>query len=223
MTEPLYLLWDIDGTIMWADSAGRHAIEESLKAHYGIENALENIRLCGKTDTGIAQEIADAHGIENTPEFFACFRDNYLAALPAELESRNAQLLPGVQETLDHFAGLEHANQWLLTGNLARGAEIKLSAVNVWQYFADGALLGIFQQYAQTSPERPWKKIQAHNPAAKKENVWVLGDTPADIACGKAHGLKTIGVSTGSYSYEELLPENADHTVKDIRELIDLI
>jgi phosphoglycolate phosphatase-like HAD superfamily hydrolase len=34
--------------------------------------------------------------------------------------------------------------------------------------------------------------------------VFVIGDTPHDIACGKAIGARTIAVATGRYSLEQL-------------------
>ena len=44
----------------------------------------------------------------------------------------------------------------------------------------------------------------------------VIGDTPRDIACGKAFGARTIAVATGTWSREELAKYQPDFLIDDL-------
>jgi phosphoglycolate phosphatase-like HAD superfamily hydrolase len=47
-------------------------------------------------------------------------------------------------------------------------------------------------------------------------DVVVIGDTPADVECGRAVGALTIGVATGYYSVDELRGFGADEAFEDL-------
>ena len=53
--------------------------------------------------------------------------------------------------------------------------------------------------------------------------VYIVGDTPADIACGAAHGLRTVGVATGLHALAELHACQPDYTLTDLSELRRLV
>ena len=44
----------------------------------------------------------------------------------------------------------------------------------------------------------------------------MIGDTPRDIACGKAFGARTIAVATGTWSREELAKYHPDFLIDDL-------
>jgi phosphoglycolate phosphatase len=46
----------------------------------------------------------------------------------------------------------------------------------------------------------------------------IIGDTPRDIACARADGLRCIAVATGPYSAEEL--DGADVVLGSARDLL---
>jgi phosphoglycolate phosphatase-like HAD superfamily hydrolase len=97
------------------------------------------VEIAGRTDRLIADALLRAHAIEPTPRAVHDFLEGYLAALPAELGRGQPRLLPGILRILDAVAARSDLAQGLLTGNLVRGARLKLAHFDVWRYFAFGA------------------------------------------------------------------------------------
>ncbi|MEO7191324.1 MAG: HAD hydrolase-like protein [Vicinamibacterales bacterium] len=50
-------------------------------------------------------------------------------------------------------------------------------------------------------------------------DVIVIGDTPLDVACARAHGAMALGVATGPYTVEQLTRAGADHAVESLDEV----
>ncbi len=49
--------------------------------------------------------------------------------------------------------------------------------------------------------------------------VWVVGDTPADIRCGRASGLRTLAVATGRHDPGTLREHGADVVFGDLSDV----
>jgi phosphoglycolate phosphatase len=92
----------------------------------------------------------------------------------------------------------------LLTGNLKEGARLKLSYLGLWQYFEFGAFADDSHDPRRTRPFRAARAKESLGIEFPPERVYIIGDTPHDIACGKAIGAKTIAVATGAFSVEQL-------------------
>jgi phosphoglycolate phosphatase-like HAD superfamily hydrolase len=50
-------------------------------------------------------------------------------------------------------------------------------------------------------------------------DVVVIGDTPADVACGACVGARTVAVATGAYGVDDLRATGADHVFADFSEV----
>src|SRR5687768_11088970 len=165
------VLFDIDGTILWSDGAGRRAVFQSLEEHFGKSGSGEH-RFDGKTDPQIVRELMRHAGVSDADidERIDEVLERYLDLLREELGApeHGRHVFPGVQELLDALEARDDVVVGLLTGNIHLGARAKLAAVGI-------------------DPER-----------------FVVGDTPADVACGVSIGARAIGVATGRYSVEEL-------------------
>jgi Predicted phosphatases len=59
--------------------------------------------------------------------------------LSLELPRRKGKLLPGVLELLERLKSRPHVVLALLTGNVSRGARLKLEHYGVWHFFEFGA------------------------------------------------------------------------------------
>lgn len=199
------ILWDIDGTLIVSHGAGFRAMERALVQRFGRQCDLHQIDWAGRTDSWIAGEVLRVVGLPDTPENIHDYLEAYLETLPLELQAgRPGQLLPGIHELLEIFRHRPDTIQGLLTGNLERGARIKLTHFEVWHYFEFGA-------YADDSPLRndlgPHALRRARDKHAvdfKPDQTFIIGDTPHDIECGKVIGARTIAVATGKYSVAEL-------------------
>src|SRR5438309_10922582 len=51
------VLFDIDGTLLWTDGAGRRAIRQALLDEVGTAGPIESYRFDGKTDPQIVREL----------------------------------------------------------------------------------------------------------------------------------------------------------------------
>ena len=202
--SPKLLLWDIDGTLMLADRAGERALLTSLRRVFGIDGTLDRIEVAGRTDRLIAHDLLSAYSIEPTPRAIHDFLEGYLAALPEELPRGRPRLLPGILGVLQAVAARRDIVQGLLTGNLERGARVKLSQFEVWHYFPFGAFADDAVQRNDLGSHALRRAGAHHVVEIQPERTFVIGDTPHDIACGKAIGAATIAVATGRFSVSEL-------------------
>ena len=61
---------------------------------------------------------------------------------------------------------------------------------------------------------------------SRASEIDVIGDTPRDIACGKAFGARTIAVATGTWSRDQLAKYQPDFLIddlSDVRRIIDTL
>lgn len=198
------VLWDIDGTLIQSGGAGERALIAALRDEFDVVGTLENIEIAGRTDHWIARRVLAKFALPDTSENIARYLASYLRALPRELDNPEARTLPGVRELLMILGQRGDIAQGLLTGNLRRGAEIKLSHHELWAYFLFGAFADDAEMRDELGPHAVRRAGELHSVEFMADRVFVIGDTPHDIACGKAIGARTIGVATGRFSLNEL-------------------
>lgn len=218
------VLFDIDGTILLTDGAGRRAIHQALLAEVGTAGPIVGHRFDGKTDPQIVRELLSLAGHADAGEAsrIAAVCRRYLDLLEIELARADqvTRLLAGVSDLLTALLGPERDGQalvGLLTGNLERGAALKLRSAGVApDRFAVGA-------YGSDAAERPALPAIARRRAEALlgrdipgTNVVIVGDTPDDIACARGIGARTIGVATGSYDITALAAAGATHVFSDL-------
>ncbi len=203
------VLFDIDGTILWTDGAGRRAVHAALTEVFGTVGP-DGHRFDGKTDPQIVRELMrmDGHDDAAIDERLDASIDSYVANLERELAAPDAvppRVLPGVVALLDALEARPDVVLGLLTGNVIAGARAKLAAVGIdFARFRVNA----FGSDHEHRPELPAiararaREVLGHEVAGG--DVVVIGDTPADIQCGRGIGARAIGVATGRYSVEEL-------------------
>lgn len=198
------LLWDIDGTLTLSGGAGMRALQSALAREFGVDRSLADIDYAGRTDRHIVGQIFALCSIPDTPASRTRLLEGYLSELPAALHNPGTRVLPGIRELVPRLAARRDCALALLTGNIERGARIKLGHHGLSDYFHFGA-------FADDSPLRNELGPVALRRARERlgvefaaERVFVIGDTPHDIECGKVIGARTVAVATGQYSREEL-------------------
>ena len=174
------------------------------------------VDLRGRTDTSIMRDLLAHIRVEATPAEAEKFRNQYLALLPVTLPKGNARVLPGVQAALDAIAAHPGLHQGLLTGNLREGARLKLAHVGIWSYFEFGAFADDSSDRNELGPFALRRAKEKTGLDFPPERVWIIGDTPHDIACAKAIGAKSIGVATGSFLPEDLTACGATRVFRDL-------
>jgi phosphoglycolate phosphatase-like HAD superfamily hydrolase len=198
------LLWDIDGTLIASGGAGMRALQNALRTVFGIEGSLADINFAGRTDTWIMREVFRKFDLPDTKDNFSRYFDGYIAALPMEVANPNARVLPGVREILRAVAAHGRIAQGLLTGNMQRGAQIKLTHHGLWDYFEFGAFADDSEHRNELGPHAVRRALERHGVNFEADDIWIIGDTAHDIACGKTIGARTLAVGTGGAKLDEL-------------------
>jgi phosphoglycolate phosphatase len=199
----LALLWDIDGTLLQTGRAGIFALEDAAKEVLGSLPNLDDLPTAGLTDVEIAMGIVSQAGRTPEPDLVNRFLRSYERHLPSALPRRTGQVLPGIQEILGSVAQRGDVLSLLLTGNTQAGARAKLTHYGLDRYFSEGA----FSDGTSDRPSiarRALDLVRRRCPDIDLNHVFVIGDTPHDIHCGKAIGARTIAVATGQYGEEAL-------------------
>ena len=216
---PKVLLFDIDGTLVLTGRAGVRAMNRACEQVIGHSNALEGVAVAGRTDWIILHDALRAIGHEMDEDLFARLRDTYVTLLREEIllpgEGVKA-VLPGVAGLLDALRARTDVFLALLTGNFEEGARIKLEHFDLWRYFKCGAF---GDDAADRNALVPFALDRARAcglDGIAPEDVFVVGDTPHDVACARAVGAVPVGVATGSFSVADLRGSGADIVFPDL-------
>jgi phosphoglycolate phosphatase len=179
-----------------------------------------HVEAAGRTDLAIARDLLTAAGVtpkridagvqavaDATVEAFA-------RLCPRDLSSR---LAPGIFNLLPKLKSRPHQFQLsLVTGNLEAVARLKLDRAGIGGYFAAGQ--GAFGSDSEDRNQLvPIARTRAALPAWPRERTVVIGDTPRDIACARADGVRVVAVGTGPFGVEALA--DADAVVDNARAL----
>lgn len=202
------VLFDIDGTILLTDGAGKRAIHRALIEVFGATGP-EDHSFGGKTDPQIVRELMRlvGHGDDHIDARMAELLDLYVLYLRDELQSGadGVRVMPGVRELLDALDRRDDAIVGLLTGNLEEGARAKLRSAHIDpERFVVGAFGSDHEERGElpaVAQQRARERFGVHIGGA---DVVVIGDTPADIHCGRGVGARAIAVATGHYTMTEL-------------------
>ncbi|HEY6195818.1 MAG TPA: HAD family hydrolase [Candidatus Eisenbacteria bacterium] len=207
-TTPLVWLFDIDGTLLLTQGAGREALSLALRDQIGVDDDLTGIPFGGRTDRLIVAEICERHGIAFPDGELTRFWDRAAFHMRRLMDPPRGSLLPGVSAMLEAVAAEPGWVCALLTGNVTEMARIKLSAFGVYERFAWGA-------FGDEAPDRDALARLAVRRAAERHGVTpeqcvVVGDTEHDIACARSAGARVVAVATGGRTRAELEALRAD-------------
>jgi phosphoglycolate phosphatase-like HAD superfamily hydrolase len=206
------VLFDIDGTLLSSEGMGRASMQRALDEVFGSPGN-PAYRYDGKTDRQIVREVMrmEGHSDEHIDSRMEKLMDLYLEGLRAGAKSGkfNVQPLAGVPEILDALEARDDVVLGLLTGNIAPGARIKLNSAGI---DPDRFRVNAFGSDHESRPELPGiaqrRATEVLGLSIAGDRVVVIGDTPADIECGRSLGARSIGVASGHYTVEQLLAHN---------------
>ncbi len=206
------VLFDIDGTLLNSGGLGRASMQRALGMVFGSPGN-PAYRYDGKTDKQIVRDVMrlEGHSDEHIDSRMEKLIELYLEGLRTGAKSGkfNVRPLEGVPELLDTLEAREDVVLGLLTGNVEPGARTKLSAAGI---NPDRFRVNAFGSDHEHRPELP---AIAQRRASETlgldiagDRLIVIGDTPADIECGRALGARAIGVASGHYTVEQLEAHN---------------
>jgi phosphoglycolate phosphatase len=223
----MLLLFDIDGTLLLrAVEAHRAAIHAAIHRVWHVPDpGAARVQAAGRTDPEIARAILLQTGVsadridERWPGFRRVAAEEYAARVDDDL---SAFLSPGIDDVLTALAGREDVRLSLVTGNLEAIARLKLARAGLGRFFARGQ--GGFGSDHEDRSELPGvarARAGARGSPYPREDTIVIGDTPLDIACARADGVRCFAIATGPYRAEEL--GEADAVASSPRELLALL
>jgi phosphoglycolate phosphatase-like HAD superfamily hydrolase len=224
------VLFDIDGTLLSSEGLGRTAMRRALGSIFGSPGN-PAYRYDGKTDRQIVRDVMrlEGHSDEHIDSQMERLIETYLEGLREGERSGkfNVRPLAGVVDLLDALEPRKDVVLGLLTGNVEPGARIKLLAAGI---DPDRFRVNAFGSDHEHRPELP---AIAQRRASEKlgldierGRMVVIGDTPADIACGRSLGAKAIGVASGHYTVEQLRehdPYAVFPSLEDTQQLLESI
>ena len=225
------MLWDVDGTLLKAGAAGRLAFADAVAAVLGVEVPPEVLpRMAGKTDPQIAREMLAHLEIASPDQHLEPLRSALEAALTARVAQirREGVVLPGVREALTALADSGMV-QTVVTGNVAPNARTKLTAVGLIGEDGDGPLRLDLGAYGSDDSDRDnlvpiaLDRCRAAGVPVSKDTTWVVGDTPRDLACARAAGVRCLLVATGGYELDALEGRGADAVFCDLLDTARLV
>jgi phosphoglycolate phosphatase-like HAD superfamily hydrolase len=220
------ILFDIDGTLVLTGGAGMRALNRVFADNFGIEHALAGVALAGRTDRAIVEDVLHRHGRLDILHdgAFPRFCDAYFERLAVEMEvdAPGKHVLPGVKALLDRLVQFDDVELALLTGNLEQGARVKLEYFDLWRYFAWGAFGGHTTDRNTLLPVA-LEEARARGITPRVEHVFVIGDTPHDVACARSGGAVAVGVATGPFTVDALRESGADVVFPDLSDTSRLV
>lgn len=216
-------LFDIDGTLVDTGGAGMRSLQEASVEIFGHMGP--TLDLAGSTDLGVVAEIHAHFEIEPTAERIDAYFNAYLKRLEWNLANGGfpGKVLDGVVELLSELSKRPGVTLGLLTGNIAGGAASKMRHFGLEAYFPFGAY-GCDHADRNLLGPIALERATAHSSRTfTKDEVWVIGDTPKDIACARAIGARCLAVATGRFSEEELAASGADEVAPSLRDAISVL
>jgi phosphoglycolate phosphatase-like HAD superfamily hydrolase len=221
--EHRLVLFDIDGTLISAGRIARDAILKSLESAYPWRAGEEHqdrsrYDFSGKTDPQIVRDLVEAR-IGKDP-----FESGLSRALELYLEELARQLAPtpeavvpkpGIPQLLARLAQEPRVTLALLTGNLERGARLKLEPPKFNRYFPFGAF-GSDSEDRYSLPRVAVDRARERTGRSfSGKSVVIVGDSIHDVACGRSLGVRAVAVATGITSPERLAAEKPDALMTD--------
>lgn len=218
------VLFDIDGTLLWTDGAGRRAIQRALVDEAGTAGPIDRYRFDGKTDPQIVQDLlalAGHAGAESATVIQAVCR-RYVDHLRTELErpTQTTRVMTGIADlltALEPYEADRRALVGLLTGNVAPGAALKLRSGGL-----DPARFRVGAYGSDSARRADLPAVAAARATALTgaiftgSDVIIVGDTPDDVACGRPIGARSVAVATGSYDVLALRATGAAYVFENL-------
>ena len=189
------------------------AFGEALTSVYGYSGDLSRYDFSGRTDpqitamvlgdAGFTQEQIDAQ----LPEMWR----HYLAGLERNAAKGTVRALPGIRDAVERLSVDSRVTLALLTGNIEKGARLKLGGAGLNAFFPFGAFGSDSPRREELPPFAVARAAERTSLQFSPRDVVIIGDSIYDVRCGLPHGATTIAVASGRTTAATLLAENPDH------------
>jgi phosphoglycolate phosphatase-like HAD superfamily hydrolase len=214
------ILFDIDGTLARGGPA-KEAFSLAMMATFGSVGAIESYDFSGKTDPQIARDLLSTAGVEDAviDAGLPALWDAYIGELESRIVADPMKLLPGVGKLVETLRLADDVALGLVTGNILRGARLKLASVGLAEHFRVGGYGSDHEVRDHLPGFAVARAVDAWGVTFAEQSVVVIGDTPRDVQCGKHHGTRTVAVATGRFDGGQLEQTGADAVFEDFSDV----
>ena len=216
-------LFDLDGTLLNTGGVGLRALERAFAELFEATGIVQAINFGGKTDRAIFRELLNRHhGSNPADDLIDTLASRYLHHLGIEADAIASEMvLPGVRQLLSLLARRDDALVALGTGNLEEGARLKLARTGLLPYFACGGYGSDAEERSEVllTGRRRAESLTGRTIASR--DVFVIGDTPLDIAAARKAGFQAVAIATGRPTVADLAAERPDFLFRDMLEMAE--
>ncbi len=215
------VLFDIDGTLLDTHGFGREAFIRGLAHVTGARDELAYVSFAGNTDRNVLDQVMAHRQLHLAERDIRRIFERIAEELKELLRENPGKEIAGARRFLQRLAE-DGTALGLVTGNIRACAYLKLGSVGFDRFFGFG---GFGDDHADRA-----KIARAALAAAKEAGIEVadgaiclVGDTPFDMAAGRALGIPVVGVASGKYGEADLVKSGATLTVADYSDIGGLL
>lgn len=224
--ETTVVLFDVDGTLVDTAGAGRYAFQAAFLETFGVDavtQAERTVRFAGMTDLRIIKALAVAGGIpgHELESKNRSLLESFYSHLELETERLRgkSRVLPGVVPVLERLGSMDRVFTGLITGNLERGARIKLAPFDLNRFFPTGGFGSDHADRSQVAKIAAEKMNRYHGIDIPPGRIVVIGDTEHDITCARANGFRSVAAQHSWVSKDRLMAANPDAYLPDFTDI----
>ncbi|MBN2425077.1 MAG: HAD hydrolase-like protein [Calditrichaceae bacterium] len=216
------LLFDIDGTLISGKGIPKQVFYEVVLNRFPYLSPDPGIDLSGQTDPAIVRQVLHSGGyeLEINYELIGEILNDFTSLLNERFRGENSPVvLPGVQSLLETLRQTENCYLGLVTGNIKKGARIKLKSSGLMEYFPVGAF-GDDSEIRNDLPPLAMRRAAAYyRQSFTPQNTWIIGDSIYDVRCAHANNLHCLAVASGRTAHRQLEAEKPDILVRSLEEI----
>ncbi len=226
MATPRLVLFDVDGTLILSGGVAGRLMLKAVATVSGQSFDYDVRDFAGYTDRLIMRRLLERAGVppEVLPQKLHQAEQLYLQWIAERFQNPDfVRVLPGVRELLQHLHQRNGFYLGLLTGNIRKGAAIKLGSVGLMDYFPVGAFGDDAEDRNQLPPVALQRAREYYGVDFTPADTWIVGDAPNDVRCAKANQLRCLAVATGVIPAEELQREQPDVLIPDLSDVEQVV
>lgn len=219
----ILFLYDIDGTLVKLDKTGRIIYQQALSEVLKKDISLEHIEWIGTTDIEVIHKVIEENGFfgkQSVIKMFQVFEKiSFLFRELIEKTPEKLSILPYAYEVSEWT--YNNYYNCLLTGNIKEVAYMKLYPFKLDKFFPIGAFGDEKKDRIKLVPIAIKRAKEYYN--TDFEDYIIVGDSHRDIIAAKANNIKSIIVTTGKMSKEELQPYSPDYIIESLNQLPKIV
>ncbi|MCC9656454.1 HAD family hydrolase [Rhodopirellula halodulae] len=196
------LLFDIDGTLLTTAGGGNRALKQAIAEEFSVADPDTDISFSGRTDRSLMVELLQRNKVSPSEANCGRLRRRYGGLFGAELRRTGGTVMPGVEVLLQSLQAFSELDVAVMTGNFPETATQKLEFFRLRQWVR-WIVGGDMDVHRDDMARRAATMVSRRHGSLHQQTI-VIGDTPADVLCGRAIGAQTLAVCTGGFTKEQL-------------------